>query len=102
MEVIMEIQPINLKDIDKHASNIYEGVIIAAAKARKINDDEKLEFNTLLNTLPSAGMEDDFDDRDNSDKIELSKEFDKRPKPHLRALKQLLNGEIKYRYKEDE
>ncbi|MBI9071582.1 MAG: DNA-directed RNA polymerase subunit omega [Melioribacteraceae bacterium] len=97
----MEINPISMAKIHKKAENIYEAVIVASLKAKKINDEYRLEYNTLLNSLPSAGIEDEFDEKDNADKLAISLEFEKRKKAHLTALEQLVDGEIDFRYKEE-
>lgn len=97
----MPLQPIDLSKLNVQAANIYEAIIVAALEARRINSENKLEFNTLLNNL-SLGAEDDFEDRDNTEQLKISVEFEKRPKPHMIALQELLDGKIKYRYKEEE
>lgn len=97
----MPIKPIDLNKIEKNTENIYESVKVAAKKARLINDQNKLEFTTLLNTL-TQGTEDDFEDKENPDQLKLSLEFEKRDKPHHQALEQLIKGEIEFRYKEKE
>jgi len=96
----MALKPINLKEIDKVAGNIYEAVVVASRRARMINNDNRLEFKMMLDTmLPQA--DDEFEERDNSEQIKISLEFEKRPKPHEQALRELLEGKLKYRYKED-
>ncbi len=96
----MALNPINLKEIDKVAGNIYEAVVVASRRARMINNDNRLEFKMMLDTmLPQT--EDEFEERDNSEQIKISLEFEKRPKPHEQALDELLQGKLKYRYKED-
>ncbi|GBD90640.1 hypothetical protein BMS3Abin04_01357 [bacterium BMS3Abin04] len=97
----MPLQPIDLSKLNVKAANIYEAIIVAALEARRINSENKLEFNTLLNNL-TLGAEDDFEDRDNTEQLKISLEFEKRPKPHMIALQKLLDGKIKYRYKEEE
>ncbi len=97
----MPIKPIELTKLNDKAANIYEAVIVAALEARRINDENKIEFNTLLNNL-IAGYEDEFEERDNAEQIKISLEFEKRPKPHMLALQRLMDGEIKYRYKEED
>ena len=96
----MAIKPINLSTIKKSIPNLYESVIVAARRARKLNDDQKLEFNQLLGTM-NAGHEDDFEDRENPEQFKLSLEFEKREKPHIRALQELVKHEIEYRYKNE-
>ncbi|MCF8240844.1 MAG: DNA-directed RNA polymerase subunit omega [Melioribacteraceae bacterium] len=94
------IKPIELGKLEKHASNVYEAVIAAGKKARNINDSNKQEYTTLLNTLV-PGIEDDFEEKENPDQLRISLEFEKRPKPHRQALQMLVDGDLKFRYKEN-
>jgi len=95
----MAIKPVNLTTIKEKTPNLYEAVIVIARRARKINDDNKLEFNSLLGTMTS-GHEDEFEDRENPEQLKLAAEFDKREKPHIQAIKEMLKDGIEYRYKE--
>jgi hypothetical protein len=97
----MPIRPIELSKLEKETSNIYEAVIVAARKARLINDQTKLEFKTLLDTM-MPGTDDEFEDKENPDQLKLSLEFENRNKAHLQALDQLVEGEIEFRYKDEE
>lgn len=94
----MAIKPLNLTKIKEKIPNLYEGVIVMAKRARKINDDNKLEFNTLVGTM-NAGHEEEFEDRENPEQLKLSLEFEKREKPHIQSTKELLGANIEYRYK---
>lgn len=95
----MEIKPIDLRSLDEHVANTYEGVIVAARQARRLNEELRLEYSTLINTIPAKGVEDEAEDVENPDQLKVSLEFEKRPKPHVKALNQLLDGEIDFRYK---
>ncbi len=95
----MNISPIDLREIDKRAENVYEAIIVAAKRARQINNENKIEFNALLNTIPSMGTDDDAEDITNPAQLKIALDFEKRPKPHLQALNELLEGKIKYKYK---
>ena len=96
----MEINPIDLRRFEELASNIYEAAIVIAKKARDINSNNKLEFNSVLSTL-TGGIEDEFDDKENPDQLRLSVEFESRKKPHLIATEQLLEKQLEFYYKED-
>jgi len=96
----MAIKPINLTKIKASIPNLYEAVIIAAKRARKLNDDNKLEFNSLLSTM-TTGHEDEFEDRENPEQMKLSLEFEKREKAHINAVKELVDAKIEYRYKSE-
>lgn len=96
----MAVQPLDLKKIKSNASNLYEAVIVASRKARIINDELKLEFNTLLSTI-HGGDDDQYEDKENPEQLKLSLEFDKREKPHIKAIKELIDGKVKFRYKKE-
>ncbi len=96
----MGIQPVDLRVIDQRAANVYEGIIVASKKARKINDDNKIEFNALISTIPVVGTEEENEDIENPAQLKIAQEFEKRDKPHLQALKELLDGKVEYRYRE--
>ncbi|MAT59950.1 MAG: DNA-directed RNA polymerase subunit omega [Melioribacteraceae bacterium] len=96
----MEINPVDLKKIEDRGSNIYEAVIVSAAKARAINDQNRLEFNERLSAM-APGIEDDFEDQANPDQLKISLEFEKRSKPHLQGLNGFINGDINYKYKDE-
>jgi DNA-directed RNA polymerase subunit K/omega len=95
----MDITPVELRDIDKRAENVYEAISVAALRARQVNNDNKIEFNAMLNTIPSSGTEDEAEDVTNPIQLKMAIDFEKKPKPHLQALNELLDGEIKFKYK---
>lgn len=95
----MNISPVDLRVIDKRAENVYEAIIVASKRARQINDENKVEFNALLNTIPSMGTDDDAEDVTNPAQLKIALELEKKPKPHLQALNELLEGEVKFKYK---
>ncbi|PIQ10459.1 MAG: DNA-directed RNA polymerase subunit omega [Ignavibacteriales bacterium CG18_big_fil_WC_8_21_14_2_50_31_20] len=97
----MAIQPIDLRKIDGKAENIYEAIIAAGKRARQINDENRLEFNQLISTIIPAA-EDEFEERGNPDQERISLQFEKREKPHLRAFNELLDGNLNFRYIEEE
>ena len=94
------INPIELSRIEGKSSNIYEAVVVSAKRARIINNDNRLEFNTLLSTIIPT-TDDEFEEKENPDQLKLSLEFEKRPKPHIQAMDELLEGKISYRYKDE-
>lgn len=95
----MNINPIDLRIIDERAENVYEAIVIAAQRARQINNENKIEFNALLNTIPSMGTDDDAEDVTNPAQLKIALDFEKKQKPHLQSLNELLDGEIKFKYK---
>ncbi len=96
----MPIRPIELRKLENKTANVYEAVIVAAKRARNINDNAKLEFTTLLNTM-IPNVDDEFEEKENPDQLRLSLEFENRKKPHLQAIDELIEGKVEFRYKED-
>ncbi len=96
----MQITPIDLREIDKCADNIYEAIIVSSLRARQLNDELKIEFNALLSTIPEAATDDESEDIDNPAQLKISQDLEKRKKPHIQALDELLKDETKYKYKD--
>ena len=75
--------------------NIYETVVILGKRANQIAMAEKKELNEYLETVKN--------DRDtmeemveNLEQIDISKRFERRPKPTLRAIAELEENKIYY------
>jgi len=96
----MEINPVELGKVEQFASNVYEAVIVTAKRAKMINETNKLEFNSILSTMTGSD-DDEFEEKGNPDQLKLSLDFEKRPKAHVSALKELLEGKIQYRFKDE-
>ncbi|MGA8265096.1 MAG: DNA-directed RNA polymerase subunit omega [Ignavibacteriaceae bacterium] len=95
----MGITPVDLREVDKQAANVYEAIIVAAKRARQLNDEYKIEYNALVSTIPVAAGDDDAEDIQNPAQLKISLEFEKREKPHIQSLEELLDGKIEFRYK---
>jgi DNA-directed RNA polymerase subunit K/omega len=96
----MEINPVDLREIDKRASNVYEGIIVTAKRARLINSENKIEFNALMSTIPESTTDDESEDIDNPAQLKIALELEQRKKPHLQALNEFLDGKIDFEIKE--
>ena len=96
----MQIKPIDLREIDKCADNIYEAIIVSALRARQINDEIKIEFNAMLSTIPESTTDEESEDIDNPAQLKISQDMEKRNKPHIQALDELLKNETKFKYKD--
>jgi DNA-directed RNA polymerase subunit K/omega len=95
----MAVEPVDLRVIDERAANIYEAIIVSAKKARKINDENKIEYNALLSTIPTTGTDDENEDIENPAQLKIALELEKKEKPHIEALEELLEGKIDYEFK---
>lgn len=95
----MNIEPIDLRVIDAKTANVYEAVIVSAKRSRQINDEQKMEFNALLSTVPQSTTEEDNEDIQNPAQLKIALELEIREKPQIQAIKELLDGKIEYEYK---
>jgi len=95
----MAINPVELKEIDKKAGNVYEAIIVCAKRARLINNENKIEFNALLSTIPEATTDDESEDLDNPAQLKIALEVEKREKPHIQALNEFLESNLEYEFK---
>lgn len=96
----MEINPIDLREIDEKAGNVYEAIIVTAKRARQLNSENKIEFNALLSTIPEATTDDENEDIDNPAQLKIALEMEQRKKPHLQALNEFLDGNVEFDYKQ--
>jgi DNA-directed RNA polymerase subunit K/omega len=95
----MEITPVDLRELEVKTANIYEAIIVASKRARQINDDLKIEFNAMMSTIPTSGTDDETENIDNPAQLRISLDFEKREKPHLQALNELLDGRVEFEYR---
>ena len=101
----MAVNPsIITRDTDKIADptgNIYESVAIISKRSKQIAKTVKEELNGKLAEFASTvdNLEEIFE---NKEQIEISKFYERMPKPTAMAIEEFLNGEIYNRYKEAE
>jgi DNA-directed RNA polymerase subunit K/omega len=86
----------NLDLMTKGTGNIYETVIIVARRSNQIAVEMKQELNKKLEEFASYSdnLEEVFENRE---QIEISKFYEKLPKPTLIALQELEEGKIFHR-----
>jgi DNA-directed RNA polymerase subunit K/omega len=93
--------PINTTTIDKNqvdapTSNIYEAISIISKRATQINSEIKKELLEKLDEF--ATYNDSLDEIfENKEQIEVSKFYEKLPKPHSLAVQEWLEDKIYYR-----
>ena len=81
--------------------NIYEAVSIISKRAKQIASTMKEELNSKLAEFATTvdNLEEIFENRE---QIEISKFYERMPKPTAMAIEEYINGEIYSRYKEAE
>ncbi len=87
---------INKNEFDEKTDNIYEAISITAKRAVQINSEIKKELLEKLEEFAtySDSLEEVFE---NKEQIEVSKFYEKLPKPHALAVEEWLNDKIYHR-----
>ena len=85
-----------LTDLDAPTGNIYESVVIIARRANQISSEIKQELTRKLADFSSVNdsLEETFENRE---QIEISKYYERLPKPAIVATEEFLSVEIYFR-----
>ena len=91
----------DLVDFDQTTENIYESLVIASTRSNQISLELKDELRQKLDEFASYSdnLEEIFENRE---QIEISKFYERLPKPTLIALQEFLEGRISYRHTEND
>ena len=90
---------IDRNKIEDKVGNIYKAIVIMGKRAEQISLNLKHELTKKLDSFASHNdsLEEVFENRE---QIEISKYYERLPKPTLVAIEELLNDEIYYRIPE--
>ncbi|MFC2136698.1 DNA-directed RNA polymerase subunit omega [Bacteroidota bacterium] len=82
--------------LDEKTGNVYESVMVAAKRANQISLEIKQELNRKLEEFAyySDNLEEIFENRE---QIEISKFYERLPKPVNIALQEFIDDQIYYR-----
>ena len=93
--------PVSTITVDKNkfdapTENIYEAISVVAKRANQINSEIKKELIEKLEEFATYtdSLEEIFE---NKEQIEVSKFYEKLPKPHAIAIQEWLEGKIYHR-----
>ncbi len=91
----------NLNEIDNETGNIYEAVAIVSKRANQIGSELKEELNRKLEEFASYtdNLEEVFENRE---QIEISRFYERLPKPTLIAVQEFMDDQVYYRKPEAE
>ncbi|MBC8054259.1 MAG: DNA-directed RNA polymerase subunit omega [Sphingobacteriaceae bacterium] len=86
----------DVRQLDTKTDNIYESLVIIAKRANQISNNLKEELNGKLSEFASSNdnLEEIFENRE---QIEISKHYERLPKPTLIAVDEFLNDKVYYR-----
>lgn len=81
-------------EIDAHVGgNLFEAVVVIAKRANQLQKELKEELNSKLEEFATSSdnLEETFENRE---QIEISKHYERLPKPHSVAVTELLDGKL--------
>lgn len=86
----------DLRELDKTTDNLYESIVVISKRANQISVDIKEELNQKLSEFASSNdnLEEVFENRE---QIEISKHYERLPKPTLIAIDEFLHDQVYYR-----
>ena len=86
----------NRNEMDTNTDNIYKSISIIAKRANQINSEIKKELIDKLEEFATHNdtLEEVFE---NKEQIEVSKFYEKLPKPHALSVQEWLDDKIYYR-----
>jgi len=89
----------NLSEIDDKTGNLYQSIVIVSKRSNQIGAELKTELNSKLEEFASYSdnLEEVFENRE---QIEISKFYERLPKPTLIAMEEFLDGNVYFRVPE--
>jgi hypothetical protein len=86
----------DMTKLDKEVGNVYEAVALLGKRADQLSVQLKEELGAKLEEFNQHGenIEEVYENRE---QIELSKHYERMPKPTALAIQELLEGDVYYR-----
>src|SRR5690606_13829503 len=86
----------DLREFDQETDNLYESIGVISKRANQISVEVKEELNQKLSEFATSNdnLEEVFENRE---QIEISKHYERLPKPTLVAIDEFLNNKVYYR-----
>lgn len=95
------IETRDIAALSKDTGNVYKSINIIAKRARQVSSNVKEELNGKLAEFASTvdNLEEIFENRE---QIEISKFYERMPKPSKIAIEEFLEGKVMHRDPESE
>ncbi|TDG94989.1 DNA-directed RNA polymerase subunit omega [Cardinium endosymbiont of Culicoides punctatus] len=94
------LTPRNISELIAPTGNIYESTVVITKRAKHLAMKLKEELDAKLEDYVSISQEKDSLDKHRQ--YEVSQHYERQPKPVLEAIKEFLEGDIAFRYYDDE
>lgn len=91
----MGVTSLKLEKIQETTGNVYEGIVIMSKRARQIAAQEKMELDEKLKYF--EGFEDEEEYTFNEEQERITRDYEARPHPTQRAVKELLDEKVYFR-----
>ena len=90
----------DIEELSGPTGNIYESVAVISKRARQLSSNIKEELNSKLAEFASTvdNLEEIFENRE---QIEISRFYERMPKPTTTAAEEFLDGKLIYRNREE-
>lgn len=92
----MPIKTLDIEKLNKDTGNQYELIVIMSKRARQLAAQEKLQLDEKLKYFEGFDDEDEFSF--NEEQENISKEFEELPHTTQRAVEEMRQGEVYFRY----
>ena len=86
----------NIPEFDQETGNLYESLVIIAKRANQISSEMKEELNAKLSEF-NTGLDNLEEIFENREQIEISKYYERLPKPTLIAIQEFQEDKIYFR-----
>ncbi|MCY4418300.1 MAG: DNA-directed RNA polymerase subunit omega [Cytophagales bacterium] len=95
------VNPENTQALSEQTGSLYKAIVIIGKRARQISQARQEELKEKLEdfAIPVDSLEEVFE---NLEQIEISRRYERMPKPTLQATKELLDGKVIFRQPEKE
>ncbi len=91
------VNPVIIRLDSSDRGSIYEAITAMGLRARQINDDVKQQLQARMQHIDPLEDETEYG---NYDQMQISKEFDKIPKPTFIAMREIFERKLFYRVEE--
>lgn len=88
-------------DLEAQTDNIYESIVVMSKRSNQLSVDLKIELTAKLEEFASStdNLEEIFENRE---QIEISRFYERLPKPVAMAIQEFLEEKVYYRDPEEE
>lgn len=95
------MEPVDQRKVTENTEGVYEALSIISRRARQVNDEIKAAISREIGVVPKPETDDGEEKEFNYERIRISKSFDKLD-PVTMSVKEKLDGELSFRYREEE